>query len=600
VTTTVHKDGTPQSFGPYEIIEKLGAGGMGVVYRARHTQLNRTVALKMTLLGHLTGEDNVQRFLMEASAVASLDHPNIVPVYEIGEQDGQHFFSMKLIEGTSLAERIPHIQHRPREIARLMILIARAIHHAHAHGLLHRDLKPVNILVDGQGEPYVTDFGLAMKLEGDKKLTQTGFTIGTPNYMSPEQAMGDKKRLTTASDVYGLGAIFYEMMTGKPPVDGRSPAEVLANVLEKDPERPSKLNATVDLDLETICMKCLEKSPAKRYRSAEALAADLELWLEGVPIQARRVTTFERAVKWARRHRWLAALVATATAALLVMIVGGFLFNRRLNHELRRNEEVRRELEKTLTRQVAERLDSDFRRLSAIPHGAAVLLSERSDWSEAQLRELLRDLLSADRRLFGICAAFEPDQFEKGRQDFALYLHRSEQGLQFVQFSPDVYKPLYREWKWYTDPRDQMKSLWGDPYYDKGGGEIWMTTHSIPLKRGGKFAGVLAVDVSIDDYALVARRWLDEVKMGDGAYGFVVDQTNRIVTHPQMEVFRADMCTLDRSDPKLSELTGLIQEQTEGSMNGRDPRSKRPARFVFVKLPSSLWTLVVVIPAAAR
>lgn len=600
MATTLRKDGTPMNFGPYEIIEKLGAGGMGIVYRARHTQLNRTVALKMTLLGHLAGDDNVQRFLMEASAVASLDHPNIVPVYEIGEQDGQHFFSMKLIEGSSLADRIPDLQRKPREIARLMILVARAIHYAHQHGLLHRDLKPVNILVDGQGQPYVTDFGLAMRLEGDKKLTQTGFTIGTPNYMSPEQAMGDKKRLTTASDVYGLGAVMYEMMTGRPPIDGHSPAEILANVLERDPVRPSKTNLGVDIDLETICLKALDKSPEKRYRSAEGLAADLELWLEGVPIHARRVTTFERTIKWARRHRWLAALIGTAAAALIFILVGSVLFTSRLNRELKRNEETRRELELTLTRQVAERLDSDFRRLAAIPQGAALLLSQRSDWTEPQLKEMLLGVLNSDPRVFGVCAAFEPGQFELVRRDYALYVHRSPKGPVFVQFSPDVYQPLYREWDWYANARDRGAALWGDPYFDKGGGEIWMATHSVPFKRAGKFTGVFTVDVSIEEYSRVMRKWLDEVHMGEGAYGFVVDHTGHIVTHPQMDLFRVPVQDLDRSNRKLGELDGLLREETEGHLRGIDPRSKSPSRFVYVKVPSSLWSFVAVIPDAAR
>lgn len=601
MSTKLLKDGVPQNFGPYEIIEKLGAGGMGVVYRARHTQLNRTVALKMTLLGHLTRDDNVQRFLMEASAVASLDHPNIVPVYEIGEQDGQHFFSMKLIEGNSLADRIPDLQRRPREIARLMILVARAIHHAHSHGLLHRDLKPVNILVDGNNEPYVTDFGLAMRLEDDKtKLTQTGFTIGTPNYMSPEQAMGDKKRLTTSSDVYGLGAVMYELMTGKPPIDGQSPAEVLANVLEKDPVRPSRLNPAIDIDLETICLKALEKSPAKRYRSAEGLAADLELWLDGVPINARRVTTFERAVKWARRHRWFAALIGTVSAALGFIVVSGILFNARLNAELHRNEETRRQLEMTLTRQVAERLDSDFRRLAAVPQGGALLLSQRSDWTEPQLKDLLAGVLASDPRVFGVCAAFEPGQFALNRKDYALYVHRSPKGPVFVQFDPETYKPLYREWDWYANPRDRGKALWGDPYFDKGGGEIWMSTHSIPFYRGGKFSGVFSLDISIEEYARVMRGWLAEVQMGSGSYGFVVDHTGRIVTHPEMDRFRVSVQELDRSNLKLGELDGLLREETEGHLHGIDPRSNLPARFVYVKVPASMWSFVAVIPDAAR
>ncbi len=317
--------------------------------------------------------------------------------------------------------------------------------------------------------------------------------------MSPEQALGDKKRLTTSSDVYGLGAILYELLTGHPPAEGGSPAEILSNVLDRDPKRPSQMNKAVDIDLETICMKCLEKKPANRYRSAEALAADLELWLAGDTIQARRATTFERVVKWTRRHRWLTALLATAAVALILIASEIVVFNRSLNQQLARNEEVRRELEVTLTRQVAERLDGDFRRLAAIPQGIAVLISQRSDWSEQQLRDMLREVLAADPRLFGLCAAFEPFTFDAARKDYALYIHRSPEGPVFVQFSPEVYEPLYREWNWYKDPRDAGKALWGDPYFDKGGGEIWMTTYSVPFKRSGTFAGVLTVDISIED-----------------------------------------------------------------------------------------------------
>jgi tRNA A-37 threonylcarbamoyl transferase component Bud32 len=588
------------TFGPYELLEKLGEGGMGVVYRARHTQLNRTVALKMTLLGHMTGPEETQRFLLEAAAVAGLDHPNIIPVYEIGEQDGQHFFSMKLIEGSSLADRAPQLRGRPREAARIMILVARAIHYAHQHGLLHRDLKPANILVDQPGEPYVTDFGLALRLEGDRRLTASGFAVGTPNYMAPEQAIGDRKRLTTATDVYGLGAVLYELLTGNPPVDGHTPAETLSNVLEKDPPRPTQVNRLVDLDLETICLKCLEKSPAKRYRSAEAFAADLELWLSGEPIHARRITTFERMVKWTRRHRWLAALVATAAVSLILILAGVIVFNARLNRQLARNEETREELEVTLTRQIAERLDSDFRRLGAIPQGVAVLLSQRTDWPEEQLYGMMRDVLKSDGRLFGICAAFEPWQFDPSRRDYALYAHRSPNGPVFVQFTPEVYQPLYREWKWYTEPRDAMKPLWGDPYFDKGGGEIWMTTYSIPFKRAGRFAGVLTIDLSIEEYARVVQGWLGEVRMGEASYAFIIDHTGRIVTHPEAPAFRIDVKDLDRSNAALGELAVRLGKESQGVLRGVDPRSGLPATFVFVPVPSSAWTFVAVVPHSGR
>jgi serine/threonine protein kinase len=289
---------TVRYFGNYELLEEVARGGMGVVYRARQTTLNRVVALKMILAGQLASEADVRRFYGEARAAAALQHPNIVAVHEVGAHQGQHYFSMDFVEGTSLAALVRDNPLPPAEAARLVEAVARAIHFAHRRGTLHRDLKPANILLDPFGQPRVTDFGLAKRLEGDAGLTATGAVVGTPSYMPPEQANGQS--VGPAADIYSLGAILYELVTGRPPFRAATAIDTLMQVVKEDPAAPRLLNPAVGRDLETIILKCLAKEPTRRYPSAEELADDLLAFRDNRPIKARRPGWLERAGRWLR------------------------------------------------------------------------------------------------------------------------------------------------------------------------------------------------------------------------------------------------------------------------------------------------------------
>ena len=257
---------------------------MGVVYQAFQVTLKRPVALKMIRAGVLAGDDELRRFQNEAEAIALLDHPGIVPVYEIGEHDGQKYFSMKLVRGGSLAELLATYKDDPKAVASLIVEAADAVHHAHMRGILHRDLKPANILIDAEGHSHITDFGLAKRVEADAEMTASGAVLGTPAYMAPEQATGRRGAITTATDVHGLGSVLYAVLTGQAPFAGDSVIDTLAKVKEQPPMAPRKVNARVPRDLEVICLKCLEKDPRRRYTSAQALADDLRAWLESRPI----------------------------------------------------------------------------------------------------------------------------------------------------------------------------------------------------------------------------------------------------------------------------------------------------------------------------
>lgn len=278
----------PAAFGDYELLEEIGRGGMGVVYRARQLSLGRIVAVKMLLRRDLATAADLARFRAEAEAAARLDHPNIVPLFEVGECDGHPFFSMRFIQGTTLAKRLAAGSLPPRDAAELLATVAAAVDAAHARGVLHRDLKPSNILIDEAGVPHVSDFGLAKRIEADQTVTHTGAILGTPCYMSPEQAAGSRGDVGPASDVWSLGAILYLTLTGRPPFQASNPMDTLLAVLESDPPLPRSIAAGVDRDLEMIALKSLQKPADLRYASAAALAADLRAFLAGEPVMARR------------------------------------------------------------------------------------------------------------------------------------------------------------------------------------------------------------------------------------------------------------------------------------------------------------------------
>lgn len=336
------------SLGDYELLEEIARGGMGVVYKARQISLNRIVALKMIKAGELAGGEEIQRFISEAENAAKLDHPNIVPVFEVGECDGRHFFSMGLVDGISLADRLKDGPMLPREAAELVGTIAAAVQYAHDKGIVHRDLKPANVLIETDGKPRITDFGLAKNISADSGVTATGQVVGTPSYMPPEQATGKTQEIGPAVDVYSLGAMLYALIVGRPPFQAANVLETLKQVCEQEPVSPRTLNATVDRDLETICLKCLEKDAGRRYASAGDLAGDIERYVEGRPIHARPIGRPARGWRWCKRNPLGAAVIVLLT----ILAVAGPLvalyqaeMNRRLDDALTGETEQRKKAE---------------------------------------------------------------------------------------------------------------------------------------------------------------------------------------------------------------------------------------------------------------
>jgi len=317
----------------YQVEEVIGQGGMGVVLRARHLKLNRFIALKMLLSGAFASRPEKARFIREAEAVATLSHPHIVQIYDVGELERRPFFTMELLEGGSLAQQLAGVPQPATKSAQLTATLALAVAYAHQHGVVHRDLKPGNILHTSDNTPKIVDFGLARLDDSTQDLTLSGARLGTPSYMSPEQARGSTRDIGPPTDIYALGAILYEMLTGRPPFRADTAAETVRQVVFEEPARPSRLNASVPRDLETICLKCLQKPLARRYSSATEVADDLQRFLEGQPILARPVGRFVRMLKWARRRPAEAALAALMVLLLGLAVAGGFWFERQRSEQ---------------------------------------------------------------------------------------------------------------------------------------------------------------------------------------------------------------------------------------------------------------------------
>src|SRR5207248_1778627 len=297
--------------GDYELLEEVGRGGQGVVFRARQKSLNRIVALKVISLGQWASKVHLKRFRLEAEAAARLEHPGIVPIHNVGERDGSCYFSMKFVEGGQLDEVTRREPMPVRRAVELIAKVARTVHYAHEHNILHRDIKPGNILLDAKREPHLTDFGLARLVETESTVTRTLEVLGTPSYMAPEQAVGNNDAVSSATDVYGIGAVLYQLLTCHPPFAGGTTYETIKLLLDTEPRQPRLWNSRIDRDLSTVCLKCLEKDPQRRYSSARALAEDLERWLKHEPIQARHTGILGRGRKWVRRNPTTALLITS-------------------------------------------------------------------------------------------------------------------------------------------------------------------------------------------------------------------------------------------------------------------------------------------------
>ena len=365
-------------FGDYELLEEIARGGMGIVYKARQVSLNRLVAVKMLLFGRFSSREFVQRFRLEAEAVASLRHPNIVAIHEIGEHEGQHYFSMDYVEGRNLAVRAREDPLPPRLAADYVRTIATAIHYAHEHGVLHRDLKPSNVLIDALDQPHVTDFGLAKRLESVSDLTLPGEILGTPNYAAPEQAGGRTAEIGPASDVYSLGAILYYALTARPPFVAETLQETLRQVLDTEPVPPRLLRPGIPRDLETICLKCLNKEPRGRYRDAAQLAGDLERWMAGKPILARPAGYVERVWRWCRREPVLSGLAATVLILLLLVSVGSsiMLLREKAAHDKEERLRLLAQDEAENSRKAAQFLKDSLQDLPSLARGNATRVQE--------------------------------------------------------------------------------------------------------------------------------------------------------------------------------------------------------------------------------
>ncbi len=490
----------------YEILGKLGEGGMGVVFRARHLALQREVALKM-IVG-FAGQDHLERFRREAAAIAKLQHPHIVQIFDINEAEGSPFFAMELVAGGSLAQKIQGRPQPPRQAAALVETLARAMHAVHQKGIIHRDLKPGNILLTADGQPKIADFGLAKQAEGERK-TETGMVMGTFEYMAPEQARGQSAQATPATDVYALGAILYELLTGQPPVIRTTDFETLLQVIDKDPVPPRRLNPQTPLDLETICLKCLRKEPAQRYGSAEGLAEDLRRFQAGEPIRARPIGRAERAIKWVRRNPVVAALLAAVLLSLGGGTVGIYLKYRDAVYQegvAKHQEGVAKFQEGEATKKAKEALD-------ALADRAKALIKEKEERKRADAREKEAKRLLSERDKALLKETQERKRADEREKEAKRLLANSL--ILLAQAAWDDFDaplaherlkaiaPEFRKWDWFYLKR----------HYDGG---------IFTLDCGRSAMGVASVAFSPDGTRLATGHWDGSAKVWDARTGQIL------------------------------------------------------------------------------
>lgn len=410
-------DSLPPDFGDYELLQEIARGGMGVVFLARQKQLNRVVALKMILAGGFATEDEIRRFLAEAESAASLNHPGIVQIFEVGCVQGQHFFSMEYVAGKSLAERLTTGPLMPQEAAQIIATACDAVEFAHSNGIVHRDLKPANVIVDETGNPHITDFGLARR-DNVSLDTEVGELMGTVSYVPPEQASGEVDSVGPLSDIYSLGATLYSLIAGHPPFHSPSVADTIMQVINQEPVPLRKLNSSTPRDLETICEKCLEKSPARRYPSAASLAEDLRRYLGNEPIFARPTSSLTRLTKWTQRNPRVAALAITLMAALFALYVTMLMYNTQLAAERRRAQQSERQalllmdLRSTLVSRLQERRASNSSVL--IDHATELgrLCAVASKLAEADSNEAANEQFRQFEKEAGITSRYSDEMID--------------------------------------------------------------------------------------------------------------------------------------------------------------------------------------------
>jgi WD40 repeat protein len=507
---------------------------MGVVYKARQTQLSRIVALKVILSGAHAGPDDLARFRTEAEAIARLQHPNIVQVFEVGEYGGLPFFSLEFCPGGSLEKRLNGTPLPPRKAAKLVEDLARAMHAAHRENVIHRDLKPANVLLAADGTPKITDFGLAKKLDEDGR-TQSGAIMGTPSYMAPEQAAASRQTIGPAADVYALGAILYELLTGRPPFKAATPLDTILQVVSDEPVPPTQLQSKTPRDLETICLKCLQKEPKRRYKSAQELAEDLRSWREGEPITARSVGRFERLIKWAKRKPTAAALVGVSVLAVVSLLAGGVFFTVRLSAQVKRAEGAEKDAEAR-----AAEADKQRNRAESARHAVQIQLAlsawERHDvveaervlgevaepflpmWETRHVRDLCRRKampLVGPATAFG-CVAFSGDgqYIVTGNQDHTVRVWEVSTGREIR-----VLKGHTRPLRSVAISADGRRVVSGSEDSTLRVWDVQAGTELVALRRGDLNVFVLAVAISANGQRFASTDALGHVRVWDALSG---------------------------------------------------------------------------------